>query len=331
MKLRKIVAWVMALMLAALTACVPAMAASDMKVKTTDSVHLRKGPGLDYAAITSVDGGNSYTYQGVSRYDGRGVVWHKISYKKSSAWVSSKYAKVTVGGTSLDNSTYVKTTASVNLRKGAGTGYGKVSTASKGTKLFYLGSSAKDSSGNTWYRVSCSKGVAWVCGRYAKLSTAKDTDSPKDGNTVVTTASVNMRKGPGLDYGKVTAFGKGKKLTYLGESKKDARGVTWYKCSSGKNTGWVSARYSKLSTEKDSGSSSGSSSGSTSGSTVVTTASVNMRKGPGLDYDQVTSFSKGKSLTYLGESQKDARGVTWYKCSSGKNTGWVSSRYSKLK
>ena len=56
-----------------------------------------------------------------------------------------------------------------------------------------------------------------------------------------------------------------------------------------------------------------------------------MRKGPGLDYDQVTSFSKGKSLTYLGESQKDARGVTWYKCSSGKNTGWVSSRYSKLK
>ena len=103
--------------------------------------------------------------------------------------------------------------------------------------------------------------------------------------------------------------------------------MTWYKCSSGKNIGWVSARYSKLSTEKDSG----SSSGSTSGSTVVTTASVNMRKGPGLDYDQVTSFSKGKSLTYLGESQKDARGVTWYKCSSGKNTGWVSSRYSKLK
>ena len=47
MKLRKIVAWVMALMLAALTACVPAMAASDMTVKTTESVHLRKGPGLD--------------------------------------------------------------------------------------------------------------------------------------------------------------------------------------------------------------------------------------------------------------------------------------------
>lgn len=63
---------------------------------------------------------------------------------------------------------------------------------------------------------------------------------------------------------------------------------------------------------------------------VRTTASVNLRSGPGLSYSTITSFSAGKSLTYLGESSVDDRGVTWYKVSSGKHTGWVSSRYSQL-
>ena len=63
---------------------------------------------------------------------------------------------------------------------------------------------------------------------------------------------------------------------------------------------------------------------------VKTTGNVWMRKGPGLNYDQVTSFSSGKSLTYEGESSVDDRGVAWYKVSDGKNTGWVSSKYSEL-
>ncbi len=63
---------------------------------------------------------------------------------------------------------------------------------------------------------------------------------------------------------------------------------------------------------------------------VRTTGNVWMRKGPGLGYDQITSFSSGKTLTYEGESSVDGRGVTWYKVSSGKNTGWISSKYSEL-
>lgn len=64
---------------------------------------------------------------------------------------------------------------------------------------------------------------------------------------------------------------------------------------------------------------------------VVTTANVWMRTGPGLKYDQVTSLSEGKKLTYLGETSVDERGVAWYKVSSGKYTGWVSSKYTELK
>ena len=61
-----------------------------------------------------------------------------------------------------------------------------------------------------------------------------------------------------------------------------------------------------------------------------TTGNVWRRTGPGLDYEQIISFSEGKSLEYLGESSEDDRGVAWYKVSGGGYTGWVSSRYSEL-
>ena len=63
---------------------------------------------------------------------------------------------------------------------------------------------------------------------------------------------------------------------------------------------------------------------------VRTNGNVWMRSGPGLDYDQVTSYTEGKSLEYLGESSVDDRGVAWYKVTDGAATGWVSSKYTEL-
>lgn len=63
---------------------------------------------------------------------------------------------------------------------------------------------------------------------------------------------------------------------------------------------------------------------------MLTTGSVNLRTGPGLNYASVSTASSGKYLTYLGASQRDGRGVTWYKVSSSKGAVWVSSRYARL-
>lgn len=63
---------------------------------------------------------------------------------------------------------------------------------------------------------------------------------------------------------------------------------------------------------------------------VRTTANVWMREGPGLSYAQVTSYAAGKSLTFLGETSVDDRGVAWYKVTDDKHTGWVSSKYTEL-
>lgn len=63
---------------------------------------------------------------------------------------------------------------------------------------------------------------------------------------------------------------------------------------------------------------------------VRTTGNVWLRSGPGLDYEEVSILSSGKTFDYLGESSVDERGVAWYKIAAGDKTGWVSSRYSEL-
>lgn len=226
--------------------CVAAFADEDIEVKTTASVNLRKGPGTGYKKITSVKKNREYDYTGVSSYDSRGVVWHRIEYGTGFAWVSSVYSDVVNDGVALNDNTYVETTANVNLRTGPGTGYRKLTAAAKNSKLFYLGEQAKDASGRIWYKVASSEGEAWLTSRYSRIKTAGTSAGTTTQAYVKTTASVNMRKGPGLGYDKVVAFAKGKKLTYLNESSTDSRGVVWYKVKSGSYTGWMSSVYSDL-------------------------------------------------------------------------------------
>ena len=243
MKLRR----VLAAILIVLVFCATAFAEGDMKVKTTGSVNLRKGPGTGYGKIQALASGNKYEYTGISAYDSRGIVWHRIKYKTGYGWLSSKYSNVIADDVELSDDAYVKTTASVNLRSGAGTGYKRISVAKKGAKLFYLGQSAKDSSGRVWYRVSCSEGAVWVSSRYAKLYTSGQTGTSESREPYVkTTASVNLREGPGLGYNVIVAVTKGKTFTYKGETSTDARGVKWYKISYGKGEAWISSVYSKL-------------------------------------------------------------------------------------
>lgn len=63
---------------------------------------------------------------------------------------------------------------------------------------------------------------------------------------------------------------------------------------------------------------------------VRTTGNVNLRKGPGLDYDVLGSESTDVELEYLGETSTDARGVDWYKVSFKGGAAWISSKYAVL-
>ncbi len=62
---------------------------------------------------------------------------------------------------------------------------------------------------------------------------------------------------------------------------------------------------------------------------ILTTGSLNMRSGPALSYDQVTTVPSGTSLeAYAAED--DERGVTWYQVTYDGYTGWISSKYAEI-
>ena len=139
----------------------------------------------------------------------------------------------------------IQTTGNVNIRKGAGLDYSKAGVVKTG-KVLSCDKTSKDERGVIWYHV---KG-GWVSSKYAtqidsdsKSNSKSETTSAK---TVKATGNVNLRKGPGLDYTDIGTMKKGKTASFLGTTKKDSRGVTWYKVSFNGKTGWVSSRYAKL-------------------------------------------------------------------------------------
>lgn len=66
------------------------------------------------------------------------------------------------------------------------------------------------------------------------------------GQKIKATGDLNVRKGPSLDYAILGSIKKGSTLEFLGELKKDNRGVYWGKVRYNGHTGWVSSKYSKI-------------------------------------------------------------------------------------
>ena len=206
----------------------------------------------------------------------------------------------------------VTTTASVNLRSGAGLGYQSLRVIGEGVTLSYT-ETAWDSRGVLWYHVSYSGSNGWVSSRYAK-------EGGSAGSSVTTTANVHLRAGAGTEYESLRTIGRGTTLTW-DRTAYDSKGVAWYHVSHNGWTGWVCAKYVR----QGGGSGGGSSSGS---GKVTTTGSVHMRAGAGLNYAALLTIEKGVTLTW-DKTSTDSRGVAWYRVSYRGKTGWISSKYAK--
>ena len=146
---------------------------------------------------------------------------------------------------------------------------------------------------------------------------------------------LNVRSGPGSGYEKVASITNGTAVTVLENS------GGWYKIEyGGGKTGYVSADYIQITggTSGSSGSTSGSgSSGSGSSGVAVsgkTPAKVvgaanglNVRSGPGSNYEKVASIENGNSVTILENT-----GNGWYKIDYGNGkVGYASVDYIQPK
>ncbi len=124
---------------------------------------------------------------------------------------------------------------------------------------------------------------------------------------VITGDVVNARKGPGTSYDLVEMLAKGKQVTILGEEN------GWYKISWNQSTGYVSAAYvarNGVSAEN-----------AVPDATVVGGTTINVRTGPGTNYDRIAMVAAGKRVAVLGSDNG------WYKIAFDGRIGYIKSDY----
>lgn len=137
--------------------------------------------------------------------------------------------------------------------------------------------------------------------------------------TIVNASRVNLRSGPGAGFPVVTVLSTGQQLTLLGANV-DA---SWYQVQTTYgHIGWVAARY----VSANYGGITVPQTAPTGGTAaVVTTAYLNIRSGPGANFQDIGTLARGQAFNLVGRNADN----TWVQINlpGGIQGGWVSARY----
>lgn len=145
-------------------------------------------------------------------------------------------------------------------------------------------------------------------GNESTVSESASSDQETHPTLTVTGDGVNIRSGPGTGYGSIGSVSKGDKLFSKGKSN------NWYMVEYGNTTGYIIEDYVTIEhggfyTAVD------------SGTLSVNGADVNIRSGPGTEYQSIGSVSSGTTLTITGKSDN------WYQVSYNGRTGYIIEDY----
>ena len=252
---------------------------------TASYLFIRSGAGTNYPSVGGLWKGSSISI--LEEKDG----WYRIS----SGWISSKYVTVnnatttpapTTSTTSTGNATV--TASALNIRKDPSTNYSAIGTLRKGARIQVL-----ESNGN-WLKIK----EGWVYSAYVKMDDGS-TVYTEHKNAVVTANELNVRSGPSLSAQKIGSLVKNQKVEVL-ETSGD-----WYRT----NYGWVHKSYVQL-----------VSAASSNNTGTVKASALNIRSGPGTNYDTLGVLRRGETVTILENKNG------WYRI----NSGWVSANYIKV-
>ena len=192
---------------------------------------------------------------------------------------------------------YYETKANLHMRSKGSMNGRILTTIPKGKQVTYI-----SESGN-WYKIQYGTKSGYVSSQYLKKVT----------KTYTATANVNLRAKASTNSSVLATVPKGKNITYLSKS------GSWYKVKYGSRTGYVSAKYVKVS----SSSSSKSKQTEISATKYKTTANLNLRSKASTSGSIYLRIQKGKVVTATAKSG------SWYKVAYGGKTGWVSGAYLK--
>lgn len=142
-------------------------------------------------------------------------------------------------------------------------------------------------------------------------------------NATVSNAYVlNCRSGPGVSYGVVTRLNYGDSLTLIARN----ADATWVQATTFTGTTcWINRNYALTYIDVW-----GLPVGGvvtppppTTGNGVVNTPLLNLRTGPGANFNIVAKMPQGTTVTMVGRNAD----ATWVQVNTGYGAGWVSNRY----
>ena len=208
----------------------------------------------------------------------------------------------------------------MNVRSGPGLDYEVITTVPEGTRASIYGRDPLDD----WFQVQIEgvDGMVWI---YQDLTTVEGSldgvrflqqweidliARPGDGPLAITTPDIlNVRSGPGLDYDILTTVTKGTQATIIGIGPNSE----WYKVNLGvlSEPAWI---YAGLTTVTGSLASvrqytqaevDGIETGADNPVAVTVPTILNVRSGPGTEYEIVTTVSQGTRAEIIGIGPQD--------------------------
>lgn len=290
-----------------------------------EKVNTYASPSLESNIVHTLDAGDEVTVNRVETIPASGLTWAYIPLK---GWVQTDYldmTNVTLTGststpagsnttgattattattapagsgtttTTTSGQTGTVTASELRIRQSAASTAAVVGSYKKGDKVTVLETS------NGWGRTD--KG--WVSLNYVYQDGTTGTKTAKG---LVTGTTLNVRSGPGTNYNSVKSYGNLTRVNILEQIK---IGNTTWGCT---KDGWISLDYVYI----DGTTGDGAGTGTVSGS------NVNIRSGPGTNYDVVGSYSQGDSVEIY--AQFTINNTVWG-CT---NKGWVSMDYVEV-
>ena len=295
-------------------------------VKCSSYVNVRKGPGTNYTILArAVAGSQAEIYQ--TKWVGSSQ-WGRMT----NGWICMDYVSLSSDSQSGSGSTadtQISGTVSgsnVNVRSGAGTGYGIVGRKNSGDVITVY--ERKTAGGLNWGRIGDNQ---WICLAYVRLENAGGTETPQPGSesnssvsgdgstalqdtgTVSSTTGLNVRSGPGTGYARIKTLSPGTPVSIYEYRTVD--GIQWGRIQASQ---WVCMTYVQLSSQSD------SEAEQTGTGTVISTTVLNIRSGPGTNYSRSGQLTPGTKIQIT--EQTKTNGVSWGKIAQG----WVCMTYVKM-
>ncbi len=240
-------------------------------------------------------------------------------------------------------------TGKLNVRAGPGVGYAIIGTVSEGDIVGLISRTAD----GTWLEISTPTGlVGWVSSAYIQV-VVPPIDLPVSGGSepygYVNTGALNLRTGPSTAYAVITTLNLGDSVGLLGRN----HDGSWAYLRTPSNLfGWASTQYLITSidvlslpladtvTYPPSAPLPGQPIAppvlptqpagppplqpSVPGTAIVTTGKLNVRYGPGINYDVITTVDEGTYVLLVGRNLSG----TWVKIQLPNGTiGWVNASY----